>query len=102
MRQIVHVIKPTGGRFELTFSETISDNKILAELESIKEMFGYNKIVSRMDTDSPVPALADFSDKESGYAYDHPDCAVVVLKTDNLGEPVFEKGIPVVAKQLKG
>jgi len=95
---IVQVIKKTGTRFEYTFPDDWTSDRVLAELESIKAIFGFNGTVRQPDKDHPFPGakpVVDYGDPESGYAYDHPETVVAQVRKAANGDVV-------IVKQLKG
>ena len=109
MSQIVHVIKPSGTAFQYTFSDATTPEEILSQLAAIKGQFGFNGTVKKRDPNPNMPEgapLVDFQDVTSGFAYDHPNTVVVILKTEKVGTQVTvvhdEAGKPVELKRLKG
>lgn len=81
---LVHVIKPSGTRFQFTFADTVPDVKILSELERIKLRFGYNGTVTKPDPDA-YNNPAEFADRDSGLVWDHPQTVVAVVRDSNGG-----------------
>lgn len=113
MSKIVHIILPTGTRFERPFPDDHTPEMILQALEGVKATFGFNGTVKKMDKTHPKhPVMTDFGDPKSGLVYDNPDTQVVILQSENIkdGDGNFletrveldDKNQPVVAKQLKG
>ena len=80
MPQTIHVIKPSGTRFQYTFPDTAPPEKILAELGRIKVRFGYNGVVTKTDPNAPALLPTDFEDPESGFAFDDPKTVVAVIE----------------------
>ena len=79
--KMVHVIKPSGTRFEFPFGDTATDEQILNDLASVKQQFGTAKTVKKVD---PITAMAvSFPDESSGWAFDHVDTVVAVVETKN-------------------
>lgn len=86
--KLVHVIKPSGTRFEFVYPVITSAEQILAELEKIKKRFGYNGTIKKADpniarvTNSFIDQV-DWADENSGLVFDHPDTIVAVGRDEN-------------------
>ena len=107
-RIIVHVILPSGTRFEHTWSNRDSfgnprpipsDDKILRAIMENKHYYGYNSTTKRVDESTGYPTAVEHSDKNSGFVIDHPDTIVAIVEkdqpiTDNVREIRRLKGPP--------
>lgn len=107
-RIIVHVILPSGTRFEHTWSNRDSfgnprpipsDDKILRAIMENKHFYGYNSTTKRVDNSTGYPHPVEHSDKNSGFVIDHPDTIVAIVEkdqpiTDNVREIRRLKGPP--------
>lgn len=112
MSQLIHVILPSGTRFERTFGDHASEKDILSALDTLKPIFGYNGTVRKVDGTVPGHATPmDFGDPSSGFVYDHPDTQVVKLKAEQVRDTasgvvearaIIVNKLPVVEKWLKG
>lgn len=112
-RIIVHVILPSGTRFEHTWSNRDSfgnprpipsDDKILRAIMENKHYYGYNSTTKRVDESTNYPYPVEHSDKTSGFIIDHPDTIVAIVEkdqpiTDNVREVRRLKGPPVTPTQ---
>ncbi len=105
---IIHVIKPSGTRFQYEYADATKPETILKELDSIKVVFGYNGTAKRTAGDG-TPEV-DWGDPASGLAYDHPDTQVAVVESRvrQEGRQRIEEavpgpdGVPKTVKLLKG
>lgn len=103
---IVHVILPSGTRFEHTWSDRDangnhrslpSDDKILRAIMENKQYYGYQKTIKKQDTDTGLPYPIQYGDPESGFIIDHPDTIVAIVEKD---QPVSDNVREI--RRLKG
>ena len=79
---IVHVILPGESRFQFTYPDDYAEDKILRQLDREKGLFGCNRTVTRTDATFDRPIETDFPDPSSGWAFDNPLTAVVIVDQD--------------------
>lgn len=85
----VHVILPSGTRFEHTWSDQDaygnsrvipSDDKILRAIVDNKQYYGRVNTVKKVDTSSGLPYSVEYADNTSSFILDHPDTIVAVVE----------------------
>ena len=95
---MVHVILPTGERWEYSFPDTFPADVILERLASIKRNFGTVKTAEKVDNvfgDVSGGKTVPHADPSAGYWFDHPDTVVAI------GEPTPDNDFKEL-KRLKG
>lgn len=73
---IVHIVKPTGVRFQVTFKDGTPESKILASIARNKVMYGRVGTVKR--SDPTLGRETEFDDPNAPWALDHPETCIDV------------------------
>ena len=89
---IVHVIKPSGVRFEANFGDNTPDARILADLRGARHIFGRQRQVQRPDPG--LGGTVSVDDETAPFAFD--DDATIV----EVGRLHGDTFIPV--RRIKG
>lgn len=89
---MIHLILPSGVRYQVTFADHFTSEAILNALASQKRVYGgtIQKRVIRDVTGQTVAA----EDPDAGYWFDHPDTVVAIVKVVH--------GSLIEVKRIKG
>lgn len=88
----VHVILPSGTRFEHTWSDQDaygnyrpipSDDKILRAIVENKQYYGRTRTIKRPDEIAGLPYNVEHNDNTSPFMIDHPDTIVAIVEKDH-------------------
>lgn len=80
---LVHVIKHSGARFEYNYPDDAADDRVLSELASMRRVFGHVERHELTNNETGLPEQHE--NRRSAFAWDHPNCRVVVVVPDGDG-----------------
>jgi hypothetical protein len=90
---IVHITKPSGVAFEITFKDGTPEPKILASITKNRQMYGRVGTIKR--TDPTFGRETEYDDPNAPWALDHPETCIDI-GMEGPGRTF------VVTKRLKG